>query len=186
LRIAVEQAEEGLISAAEVALRLREIDVEGIVLRRARTRAPPLARAVPASLGVASGPIALDAEAAGRYAAAGTPPVLVRAETATEDITGIAVAAGLLTGSGGRTSHAAVVARQMGVVTLVGCPGLLVDGSVRSLRLGGHLLREGDLLCLDGETGAIYAEAPRIQVEKPLDLLRRLRGLVGEGRDAPS
>jgi pyruvate,orthophosphate dikinase len=186
LRIAVEQAEEGLISAAEVAPRLREIDVEGIVLRRARTRAPPLARAVSASLGVASGPIALDAEAAGRYAAAGTPPVLVRAETATEDIAGIAVAAGLLTGSGGRTSHAAVVARQMGVVTLVGCPGLMVDGSARSLRLGEHLLQEGDLLCLDGETGAIYAEAPRIHVEKPLDLLRRLRGLVGDGRNAPS
>ena len=178
LRMAVELAEEGLITAAEAVRLLHGVDLDKIELRRVQAKSPPLARAVPASLGVASGPIALDDAAARRYAEAGTPPVLVRPETTTEDIAGIAVAAGLLTGSGGRTSHAAVVARQMGVVTLVGCPGLTVDPNARTLRLGEHVLNEGDPLCLDGETGAIYAEATEIQVEKPKDLLKRLRRLA--------
>jgi len=182
LRMAVEQAEEGLISALEAGERLRGIDLDKIELRHVHTRSPPLARAVPASLGVASGPIALDAEAAARYAAAGTPAVLVRPETTTEDIAGIAVAAGLLTASGGRTSHAAVVARQMGVVTLVGCPGLVVDMHDRSLRIGEHALREGDLLCLDGETGAVHAERSHIRVEKPNDLLARLDRILSPAR----
>jgi len=178
LRIAVELAETGLISGAEAAERLRDLDLGAIAIRHVQTRAEPLARAISASPGVAGGPIALDVEAARRFAEAGTPPVLVRSEAITEDIAGISLAAGLLTASGGRTSHAAVVARQMGVVTLVGCTALKVDLESRTLSLGEHRRSEGDSLCLDGETGAIYAQTPRIRMEKPLALLDRLHRLM--------
>ena len=186
LRIAVEQAEQGLISTEEAVHRLRGVDLDRIELRHVQSDSAALAHAVPASLGVAGGPIALDVAAARRHAAAGTPPVLVRPETTTEDISGIAVAAGLLTARGGRTSHAAVVARQLGVVTLVGCPGLAVDTGDRTLRLGDHLLHEGEVLTLDGESGAIYAGAPEIRVEKPLDLLQRLERIRALAQQAPA
>ena len=88
--------------------------------RRCRT---PLAQAVVAGVGVASGPVALDAAAAARFAGDGTPAILVRPETLTADIAGLAGAAGLLTAAGSRTAHAAVVARQLGKVCLVGCAG---------------------------------------------------------------
>ncbi len=178
LRTAVELAEEGLIDGGQAFLRLQDIALEKIELRRVETGEAPLAQAVPASLGVAVGPAALDAAAARRYVKAGTPAVLVRPDASTEDIAGIALSAGLLTAGGGRTSHAAVVARQMGVVVLVGCPGLVTNLDARTFSIGERRFNEGDTLCLDGDTGAIYAEAPKVHVEKPVDLLERLRRLA--------
>ena len=110
-----------------------------------------------ASTGVTSGAIALDSDAAKHLSAAGTPVILVRQATVTTDIEGMALAAGILTGSGGRTSHAAVVARQLGKVCLVACPGLEIDLPKRQCRIGGTLLNEGDFLSLDGNSGAIHA-----------------------------
>ena len=78
-------------------------------------------------MGVASGAIALDPDAVKRLTGAGTPAILVRRETVTSDIEGMALAVGILTASGGRTSHAAVVARQLGKVCLVACPDLQID-----------------------------------------------------------
>jgi len=91
----------------------------------------------------------------------------VRNEVATADIAGIAVVAGVLTASGGRTSHAAVVARQMGKVCLVGCADLLIDEAAKQARLGDVVIQEGDPLCLDGEAGTIYADSPSIGSERP-------------------
>jgi pyruvate,orthophosphate dikinase len=92
-------------------------------------------------------------------------------EIATDDIAGIDVAAGLLTAFGGRTSHAAVVARERNKVCLVGCASLGIDLAKRRITLGEHTLAEGDTLCLDGESGHIYAGIPRIEHERPLALL---------------
>jgi pyruvate,orthophosphate dikinase len=186
LRIAVELAEEGLIDGREARQRLEGIDLGRIELRRVETRQTPLTVATPASLGVAHGPIALDAEAAQRFAKAGTPAVLVRPETDTGDIAGIAVAAGLLTASGGRTSHAAVVARQLGVVVLVGCAGLVVDLEARKLKLGEHQFNEGDSLCLDGESGGVYTKSPKVLRQKPVALLKRLARLTSTRRHGKS
>ncbi|MDD2875920.1 MAG: PEP/pyruvate-binding domain-containing protein [Acidiphilium sp.] len=157
LAIAVAMVEEGLLTPAEALGRLEGIDLNAIV----RTSfAPPvpetLAMAQVAGMGVASGVIALDTEAVKRFAAAGTAALLVRWETVTADIEGMALAAGILTGSGGRTSHAAVVARQMGKVCLVACPELTIDLGHRSCSIGGHVLNEGDFLSLDGNTGAVH------------------------------
>jgi pyruvate,orthophosphate dikinase len=91
-----------------------------------------------------------------RLVAAGAPAILVRRDTATTDIEGMALAVGILTASGGRTSHAAVVARQLGKVCLVACPGLEIDLEKRQCRIGGTIFDEGDFLSLDGNAGAVY------------------------------
>ena len=87
------------------------------------------------------------------------------------------VATGLLTQRGARTSHAAVVARQLGKVCLVGCAALRIDLSARTLRIGDAVMREGDILTLDGGDGAIYAGAARTVIEPLSELQARLERL---------
>jgi pyruvate,orthophosphate dikinase len=168
LAIAVDMVEEGLSTPAGALERLGGIDLTAVV----RTSfAPPvpdtLAVAMVASIGVASGAVALDPDAVKRLTSTGTPAILVRRETVTTDIEGMAIAAGILTASGGRTSHAAVVARQLGKVCLVGCPRLEIDLEHRQCRIGGKLLSEGDFLSLDGNMGAVYPGQLTPQVERP-------------------
>ena len=132
LRMAVEQVREGLATPAQALARLDGIDLAAIERRRVADEGEvALASAQPASIGLAVGAIALDSKACKRLAAKGRPVILVRNDTSTEDIAGIAAAAGVLTARGGRTSHAAVVARQMGKVCLVGCAALRVDEKAR-------------------------------------------------------
>jgi pyruvate,orthophosphate dikinase len=161
LAIAADMVAEGLLTPQEALRKLDGIELDTI----SRTSfAPPvpaaLAQAQVASLGVASGVVALDSGAAKRFASAGEPPILVRWETVT---------AGILTGSGGRTSHAAVVARHMGKVCLVACPELEIDIDRRQCRIGGHGFNEGDYLSLDGNTGDVYPGALTPVIERPKD-----------------
>lgn len=174
LRMAVEQVESGLISPEEALGRLSGIDVDAITIRRVRSDKPPLGQAIPAGTGVATGPAAFSVKAAQAFAERGTPAILVRNDVATSDIAGIAVVAGILTASGGRTSHGAVVARQMGKVCLVGCADLRIDEGARQAALGQAVLAEGDPLCLDGDAGTIYADSPEITCERPEALLARV------------
>lgn len=173
LRMAVEQVGEGLIEPTVALQRLAHLDLDAIDSARLQVGedTPLLCAATSASVGVASGRIALDAETAQRMAQAGEPVILVRMETATDDIAGINAAAGLLTAFGGRTSHAAVVARERNKVCLVGCTALAVDLAKRRFSLGERTLAEGDLICLDGESGNVYAGRPRVEHERPLALL---------------
>jgi pyruvate,orthophosphate dikinase len=169
LRIAVEMVAEGLL-APEAALerlegfKLRSIQTESI---RAKDGQAPLARAIPAGVGVAVGEIALDSETVRRRAAAGKAVILVREDTSTDDVVGIAGAAGILTARGGRTAHAAVVARQMGKVCLVGCRELAIDLAKRNCSIGGKPLREGQVISLDGSAGEIYSGAVDIVRARP-------------------
>ena len=103
--------------------------------------------------------------------------ILVRRDADTGDIAALAHAQGLLTARGARTSHAAVVARHMGKVCLVGCPELQIDEAQRSVNLGGLILQEGDTLTLDGNEGVIYVGAARTEVDEPTELLNRLARL---------
>lgn len=167
LRIAVDLVQEGLVTPQEALARLADLDLQAVAHTSfAAAGAQPLARAQAAGNGVACGAIALDTPAAERLAAAG-PVILVRPETATADIAGIALAAGILTGSGGRTSHAAVVARQLGKVCLVACPALSIDLEGRVCRIGGQTFSEGDFLSLDGNDGAVYAGSLTVVTERP-------------------
>lgn len=173
LRIAVDMVDAGLISPAEALAQLARFDPASI--RRVRLADPnqtPVAHAVPAGIGVASGVIALSAERAIELADAGTPVILVRQDIATEDIAGIAAAEGVLTAGGARTSHAAVVARQLGKVCLVGCTALRVESG--RCRLGEQVFREGDYLTLDSDSGAIHTGRCELLEEQPVALLARI------------
>lgn len=175
LRIAVEQVASGLIAPEQALERLSGIDLEKIVMSRIESPEPPLGYAIAAGPGVVRGPVVFSVDAANDCARKGSPPILVRKDIATDDIAGFAVVGGILTASGGRTSHAAVVARQMGKVCLVGCVGLQIDEANRQAMLGDTIIREGDSLCIDGETGAIHAGNPKVVTESPQDLINRVR-----------
>ncbi len=137
----------------------------------------PLAHGASASSGVAIGEIVFDESSARARTAAGASVVLVRRDAETADLAALELARGLLTERGARTSHAAVVARQLGKVCLVGCADAHVDADARTLRIGEATLREGDLLTIDGNEGAIYAGELRTVVEPLTDLQDRLRRL---------
>ncbi|PWB40315.1 MAG: pyruvate, phosphate dikinase [Rhodocyclales bacterium] len=186
LAIAVDQEKEGLVAPGEALARLAGIDLDKLERRRLAPgeEQAALGRGVPAGIGIAGGPIALDADAAQRFAAGGRPALLVREDTLTADIAGLAACAGLLTVRGSRTAHAAVVARQMGKPCLVGCGGLAIDAAARSVTLGGRPLREGDMLWIDAEGGSVYDREPAIVVERPLEALAAVACWRRGGSDA--
>ena len=165
-RIALDLLDEGLIDAdlamertqtledgdlATLQLVTQDADTSG------GTPVTALARATAACNGVVSGEIALDARSVQERAAAGASVVLVRQDAQTSDIAALDTAAGLLTQRGARTSHAAVVARQMNKVCLVACSALHIDEVRRSVRIADREFAEGDLITLDGNEGEVYA-----------------------------
>jgi pyruvate,orthophosphate dikinase len=177
LQIAVDLVKEGLITPAEALQRLDGIDLATVARSRVSSEAvQPVGRAIVASLGVASGPVVFDTETAKRFVARGDHPILVRRETTTADVAGLPDVAGLLTALGGRTAHAAVVARQLGTVCLVGCTALEIDEAQRCCTIGGTVFREGDVIGLDGNAGAIYAGRLEVVLERPTAALAAIGG----------
>jgi pyruvate,orthophosphate dikinase len=186
LRIAIDQVSERLIEPAEALTRLASFD--SATLRNEHVRATGetniLCEATVASPGVAIGAIALDVAKA---KAMGTqqPVVLVRRDADVADIAGIVVAEGMLTARGGCTSHAAVAARELGKVALIGCNALSIDMSARVCTIGNMKLHEGDIICLDGLTGCVSVGRPAVSVEIPeseLAALERWRKLAGRSQ----
>jgi pyruvate,orthophosphate dikinase len=116
---------------------------------------------------VANGAIAFDAASVQRLTAAGQSAILVRPGTMTSDIAGMAGVTGILTAAGSRTSHAAVIARQLGKVCLVGCQQLVIDLDRRVCRTGTQKIAEGDPISLDGNSGAIYLGLLPMVQERP-------------------
>jgi pyruvate,orthophosphate dikinase len=172
LRIAVELCQEGIISPQEALEKLRELDIESISIQKVISHDAPLAAGISASSGVASGRIAFTGEAAERFSAEG-PVILVREMVTPDDIQGITICAGILTARGARTSHAAVVARQMGKVCIVNCTDLEIDVPNHKCRLGRRELSEGNVITLDGNAGLVYLDHGKVDVvyEKPLALI---------------
>ena len=183
-RIALDLCDAGVIAPGVARERTAALDLDELVTTRTVSSdgqpLTPLAHAASASSGVAVGEIVFDEAAAQARHAAGAALILVRRDAETADIAALELAAGLLTQRGARTSHAAVVARQLGKVCLVGCAGMQIDDSARSLQIGETTLREGDLLTLDGNDGAVYAGAVHTEVQPMADLQARL----GRLRDA--
>jgi pyruvate, orthophosphate dikinase len=175
LRIAVELSREGVISP-EMALHLLDgLDTGSIVEEKVDTTDFPIARGLSASGGVASGTIALTSRRAEEDAREG-PVILVRETASPDDIPGISAAAGILTARGARTSHAAVVARELGKVCIVNCTDLGIDQPHHRVHLGGQDLFEGQPITLDGNTGYVFLGKVAARSEKPLDLLLALQG----------
>jgi len=180
-RIALDMLDEGLITPDAARERTDKLDAQAL----ARTKVvsadgrplSPLAKAATACNGVAIGEIAFDAERAKARQAVGASVILIRRDAETSDIGALEAAQGLLTQRGARTSHAAVVARQLGKVCLVGCADMQLDEHARTARFGDVVLHEGDTLTLDGNEGHVYQGAISTIIEEPVDLLARLAQL---------
>ena len=177
LRIAVEQAGEGLIERGEALARLDGLALDNIMrLRLSLEDKQPLCQGQPAGIGVAIGPLVLDIDAVRRFSSEdGQAVVLVREEMSTADIAGIALSAGVLTARGNRTSHAAVVARQLGKPCVCSCGGLRIDLTRRVAVFGDRSLSEGETITLDSNTGRVYAGAAEIVVDRPTKWLDEIR-----------
>lgn len=177
LRIAHDLVAEGLITPEAALAHLADVDIEAIEATElvVGDTHKPLAHGVPASAGVVAGAVVLDPARAAEIKSRGKPIILVREHAETADIAAVSQAGGLITRFGARTSHAAVVARQLGKVCLVGCEALRIDPSLRSCQLGGTVLHEGDIISVDGGHGTIYAGAISIRHHKPKELLAEVR-----------
>jgi pyruvate,orthophosphate dikinase len=158
LRIAVDMVDEGLLSKREALERVEPDHLDQVLHPvldpAARKRHALLAKGLPASPGASAGAVVFTSEEA---VARGKKErvLLVRAETSPDDISGMNAAQGILTATGGMTSHAAVVARGMGKCCVAGCTALVIDEEKRTLRIGSRTFREGAFLSLDGSTGEV-------------------------------
>ncbi|RJT25492.1 pyruvate, phosphate dikinase [Chakrabartia godavariana] len=159
LKIAVDMANEGLITQDEAILRVEPSALDQLLhpTLDPNAKRDVLTKGLPASPGAASGKIVFDADTAEKAAADGQSVILVRVETSPEDIHGMHAAKGILTARGGMTSHAAVVARGMGRPCVSGAGGIVIDSKAKQLRVGDRVLGEGDILTLDGTTGEVMA-----------------------------
>lgn len=168
LKIAVDMANEGLITREEAVARVDPMALDQLLHPTLDPKAPRdvIAKGLPASPGAASGRIVFDADTAEKRGAAGEAVILVRVETSPEDIHGMHAAKGILTARGGMTSHAAVVARGMGRPCVSGAGGLSISAKDKVLRVGSRSLGEGDTITIDGASGEVMAgEVATVQPE---------------------
>jgi pyruvate,orthophosphate dikinase len=165
VRTSVEMFNEGLITKEQALLRVNPSHLEQLLHPRLDPahKQLPLAQGLPASPGAASGKCVFDADQAELLGRSGEKVILVREETKPEDIHGFFAAQGVLTSRGGKTSHAAVVARGMGKACVAGAEGIKVDSRARMALVGDVTLREGDTITIDGSNGNVYlGEIPTI------------------------
>ncbi len=202
LRAAVEMAEEGLISKEEAIMRVPADQLNQLFApvldskdqKKAREEGTVIAHALPASPGGATGAIMFSAEDAEEFIAkvkaeaAKLPKherkayidrkacvILTRIETTPEDIGGMAISKGILTARGGMTSHAAVVARGMGVPCVAGAGELVIDYKEGTLKVAGKTFKEGDFVSIDGFSGEVYGRPISV---KPSEILQVLNGTL--------
>ncbi|MFP4334473.1 MAG: pyruvate, phosphate dikinase [Wenzhouxiangella sp.] len=168
VRSSVDMHQEGLITRDQALARVRPEQLEQMLFPRLDPahNSQPLATGLPASPGAASGQVVFDADRAVEQGGQGVPVLLLREETKPEDIHGFFAARGILTSRGGKTSHAAVVARGMGKPCVAGAEGISVDTARRIAQVGAQIIREGDVLTIDGTSGAVYIGAvPTVEPE---------------------
>jgi pyruvate,orthophosphate dikinase len=150
--------EEGLIAKDRALTRINALVLEQLLVPTLdpKHEARLLAQGLAASPGAASGSIVFDADTAEHRGREGESVILVREETKPEDIHGFFAAQGILTSRGGKTSHAAVVARGMGKPCVSGCDAITVNVRERTAKIGDTILHEGDVITIDGTTGNVY------------------------------
>jgi pyruvate,orthophosphate dikinase len=176
LRIALDLADEGRIGRDEARSRLAELDLDRIVVHEMPTPREPLAQGEPASLGFATGAVVFSPAEAVEAARHG-PVILVKDDLMPDDLTALESAVGAVMPRGSRTSHAIVVARQMGKAVVVNCPRVEVDPLVGRFRVGETEVRAGDTISIDGATGRIYTGPVEFETRRPEELLGRARSL---------
>jgi pyruvate, orthophosphate dikinase len=159
VRTSVEMVGDGLIGKERALTRIQPVMLEQLLVPMLAPGhgATALAQGLPASPGAASGRVVFDADTAELRGRQGERVILVREETKPEDIHGFFAAAGILTSRGGKTSHAAVVARGMGKPCVSGCEAIVIDVHERVARVGGVIVHEGDTITVDGTSGQVFA-----------------------------
>jgi pyruvate,orthophosphate dikinase len=174
-RMAVDMANEKLIRVEEALERVKAEDIERLFypvldskLERSELASRKLAEGINAVPGAAVGKAVFTAEEAEQWAARGEKVILVRRETSPEDVGGMYVAQGILTATGGKTSHAAVVARGWGKCCIVGAEQLDIDAEAKKMSVNGRVVREGEWITLDGGDGSVYmGEISLVRPEPP-------------------
>ncbi|WP_111558634.1 putative PEP-binding protein [Paracoccus sediminilitoris] len=159
VRIAVSLARDGIIPHDEALMRVEPRALADLLHHQVDPRAPRdlIARGIDASPGAATGNLVFSATAAQAANARGDACILVRRETGPEDIRGMHASVAVLTERGGTTSHAAVIARGLGLPCIVGANGIVIDARNRTLRAGDRVLKEGDVITIDGSSGEVLA-----------------------------
>jgi pyruvate,orthophosphate dikinase len=166
-KIAMDMANEKLINKEEAVLRIKPEDIDRLFypvidskVDKKALSSKILAHGIDAVPGAAVGKVCFSANEAEEWAAKGEKVILVRRETSPEDVGGMAVAQGILTATGGKTSHAAVVARGWGKCCIVGAETLDIDYKTKTMKDGksGKVVKEGEWLTLDGSEGVVYAD----------------------------
>ncbi len=168
IRSSVDMTAEGLIDESSALLRIMPQQLEQLLHRTIDPRAgvKPITRGIGAAPGVSSGRAVFDADRAEKEGKAGQKVILVREETKPEDIHGFFAAEGILTSRGGKTSHAAVVARGMGKPCVCGAGDLRIDPKARTLSIAGMTIGEGEIISIDGTTGDVFfGEIPTLDPE---------------------
>jgi len=174
-KMAVDMVREGLITKEEAIERIKPEDIERLFypvidqkVSRVELDRRKLATGINAGPGAAVGKAVFTAHEAEQWAREGQKVILVRRETSPEDVGGMFVAQGILTATGGKTSHAAVVARGWGKCCVVGCEELDIDYAEKRMCVNGHIVRQGDWITLDGNEGAVYeGETALVMPELP-------------------
>jgi pyruvate,orthophosphate dikinase len=178
VRTSVEMEKEGLIDKKQALLRIQPEMLEQLLFPRLdpKSKAKAVAKGLPASPGAASGIAVFDADRAEKLGRGGLKVILVREETKPEDIHGFFASQGILTSRGGKTSHAAVVARGMGKPCVAGAEGIHVDVRMRQAIVGDSVFREGEMITIDGSSGKVYlGEVPMIEAEFTAELVTLLQ-----------
>ena len=184
VRIAVEMVAEGLIDREEAVMRVEPDQINQLLLpafdlkeiEKAKKEGRLLAKGLNASPGAASGAAIFTADKAAELGGSGKAVVLVRPETTPDDVHGMLASKGILTARGGATSHAAVVARGLGLPCVAGCESIRVDEAKRMFSADGKALKEGEPISIDGTTGEVFAgliptSVPDLNREKQLTAL---------------
>ena len=185
VRVVVALAEDGVIPREEAILRIEPRAIAQLLHRRV----DPLARrdvavtGIPASPGAATGHLVFTTASAQQLEARGEAAILARRETAPEDVRGMHASAGILTERGGTTSHAAVIARGLGLPCVVGARDIRIDAAQGVLKAGTRTFREGDVVTLDGAAGELLAGAPALLDPAPGDGAQTLLAWADDFRD---
>jgi pyruvate,orthophosphate dikinase len=177
VRTSVEMHEEGLLSREEAITRVNPAHLEQMLFPRLDPshKGQALATGLPASPGAASGQAVFDADRAEALGKQGAKVILVREETKPEDIHGFFASQGILTSRGGKTSHAAVVARGMGKPCVAGAEGIHVDVAMRVAFVGDQVIKEGDVITIDGSNGHVFrGEVPTVEADFSPSLVKLL------------
>ncbi len=177
VKIAVDMVEEGLTTKEKAILQVEPDSLNQLLhpvfVAEDKARHEILAKGLAASPGAAAGQAVFTAEEAVEWKKAGHRVILVRAETSPDDIHGMSASQGILTATGGMTSHAAVVGRQMGKPAVVGCGALRIDEEERCFSAGNKRYGQGDWVSIDGSTGEVLAGEIKTQ---PSEIIQVIRG----------